>query len=141
MHFSVSDQSQRRPGQVQKTRAVGMSGTGNGDSFLRISAVRTAAAIARFSGTTPALLSQAVGSHPSVSLQEAVSSVAGPDGMLQQSAEDRWLNTGEGQGGIIGIELDQGHGKVVFDYNCGGMFHAWVDQGGLERFAVFQDEK
>lgn len=33
----------------RKIRAVAMSGTGNGDSFLRLAAVRTAGAIVRFS--------------------------------------------------------------------------------------------
>ena len=118
-----------RPISVQSRRAVAMSGTGNGDSFLRLAAVRTAAAMARFSS----------GASDRASLQSTVSRVAGPDGMLQQSAEDRWLKTGEGEGGIIGIELDDGRGKVVFDYNCGGMFHAWIDDDGQAMFQVFRD--
>jgi L-asparaginase len=104
-----------------------MSGTGNGDSFLKINAVRTAAAISRYSGGD-------------VSLQTAVSAVAGPYGQLQQSAGDRWGKTGEGEGGIIGVECRRGKGYVVFDHNCGGMFRAWVDERGEKRFAVFQDE-
>jgi L-asparaginase len=109
-------------------RATGISGTGNGDSFLRLSAVRTASAIARFSkGET--------------SLQSAVTAVAGPNGMLQLSAEDRWHKTGEGEGGMIGIELGgDGVGRVVADFNCGGMFRAWVDGDGKERVMVFRGE-
>ena len=118
---------------VKKTRAVAMCGTGNGDSFLRLSAVRTAAAISRFSRNQP-------WESGIVSLQDAVSTVAGPRGMLQQSAEDRWLKTGEGEGGIIGLEMTDGKGEVVFDFNCGGMFHAWVDDEGQVRFQVFRDE-
>ena len=110
-----------------------MSGTGNGDSFLRLSAVRTAASIARYFRTHPSKAGNA-------SLQDAVSAVAGPKGMLQESAEDRWLKTGEGEGGIIGIDFVDGKGEVVFDYNCGGMFHAWVDDHGKERFQVFRDQ-
>lgn len=119
---------------AHSARAVGMSGTGNGDSFLRINAVRTAAAIARYSRSTP--LSSGI--YP---LQAAVSTVAGPNGMLQQSAEDRWLKTGEGEGGIIGIDFreDRG-GTVVADFNCGGMFRAWVDDDGVARMAIFRDE-
>ena len=56
-------------------RGVAMSGTGNGDSFLKLAAVHTAASMARFG---------------SLSLQKAVTAVAGPHGMLQHSAEDRW---------------------------------------------------
>jgi L-asparaginase len=119
---------------VQKQRAVGMSGTGNGDSFLRLSAVRTAAAMARFkSGETS---STGTEHFP---LQYAVTDVAGPGGMLQNSAEDRWHKTGEGEGGIIGIDLTDGKGTVVYDYNCGGIFHAWIDDDGQAKFQVFRD--
>jgi len=108
------------------TRAVAMSGTGNGDSFVRLSGVRTAAAIARFA--------------PHRSLASAVQQFAGVGGELQQSAGDRWHKTGEGEGGIIGIELLDGKGKIVFDFNCGGMFRTWVDDHGLERLMVFKEE-
>ena len=105
-----------------------MSGTGNGDSFLRLAAVRTAAAIAQFSDKP---------------LQTAVTAIAGPHGMLQQSAEDRWHKTGEGEGGIIGIEYDESRqqaGRVVADFNCGGMFRTWIDDKGESRMMVFRDE-
>lgn len=105
-------------------RAVAMSGTGNGDSFLRIAGVRTAAAIARFS--------------PCRTLSSAVTQVAGPGGELQECAGDRWGKTGEGEGGIIGIEFVNGKGKIVFDFNCGGMFRTWVDDDGEEKVMVFK---
>lgn len=109
-------------------RAAAISGTGNGDSFLRTAAVRTASAIARFS-------------PGEVSLQNAVTAVAGPEGMLQRSAEDRWHKTGEGEGGMIGIELtSSGVGRVVADFNCGGLFRAWLDDNGRERCMVFREE-
>lgn len=117
-------------------RAVAMSGTGNGDSFLRTAAARSAAAIARYS-SKPALTRG--GAPGMVSLQEAVRAVAGPGGQLQRSAGDRWGKTGEGEGGIIGLELINGKGRVVFDFNCGGMFHAWIDDDGKARFELFQD--
>ncbi|KAF2211620.1 hypothetical protein CERZMDRAFT_42993 [Cercospora zeae-maydis SCOH1-5] len=114
-------------------RAVAMSGTGNGDSFLRTNAARTAAAIARYAADT---------SHNQpITLQNAVTAVAGPHGQLQQSAGDRWKHTGEGEGGIIGIELVEGRGHIVYDHNCGGMFRAYVDDNGHTHFGVFQDEK
>lgn len=111
---------------TNKIRAVAMSGTGNGDSFLRLAAARTAVAIVRFS--------------PNRSLASAVNQVAGPFGELQRSAGDRWGKAGEGEGGIIGIELAEGKGEVVFDFNCGGMFRCWVDELGEERVMVFRDE-
>ena len=131
----------------KRRRAVAMSGTGNGDSFLRVNAARTAAALCRFSQST--------------SLADAVTAVAGPNGELQLSAGDRWGHTGEGQGGIIGIELvdDDVHwaprggemqlgrkvGHAVFDFNCGGLFRAYYEidrDAGEERpkVMVFKDE-
>ncbi|KAL8780066.1 MAG: hypothetical protein Q9213_006656 [Squamulea squamosa] len=117
------DDDQRRSSDI---RAVAMSGTGNGDSFLRTAAVRTAAAIARFSRCR--------------SLDSAIREIAGPDGELQRSAGDRWGRTGEGEGGIIGIELVDGVGRVVADFNCGGMFRCWNDDSGAERVMVFKEE-
>lgn len=107
-------------------RATAMSGTGNGDSFLRLSAVRTASAIARYRGKT--------------SLQKAVTEITGPGGELVKSAGNRWKKTGEGEGGIIGIECrmitdEDGEVKssvshLVEDYNCGGMFRALINTEG-----------
>ncbi|KAF2223796.1 nucleophile aminohydrolase [Elsinoe ampelina] len=113
--------------QSRLTRAVGMSGTGNGDSFLQVCCVRTVAALARFSS-------------PSPSLQTAVSKMAGLGGLLQESAGHRWGKTGEGEGGIIGIELVDGVGNVVSDFNCGGMFRAWIDDEEKGKMMVFKEE-
>ncbi|KAL2861512.1 nucleophile aminohydrolase [Aspergillus pseudodeflectus] len=124
----------------RKRRAVAVSGTGNGDSFLRTAAARTACAMARFSGDT-------------VGLADAVSAVAGADGELQRSAGRRWNKTSEGMGGIIGIEAEFDdedtasssvlrRGKVVFDFNCGGMYRAYiedVDGEEIERVMVFKE--
>ncbi|EXJ70384.1 uncharacterized protein A1O5_06452 [Cladophialophora psammophila CBS 110553] len=147
----------------KRRRAVAMSGTGNGDSFLRLNAVRTVAALCRLSGP------------PSVSLADAVRTVTGPNGELQRSAGDRWGRTGEGQGGIIGIEvIDEEHeeedpqpwaaddckkrttewgvssskkkkrGHVVSAFNCGGLFRAYyeLDESGVEmpKVMVFHEE-
>ena len=119
------DEKQPSASSSRSYRAVAMSGTGNGDSFLRTAATRTAAAIARWS---------------SQSLAASVQGIAGAGGELQRSAGDRWGRTGEGEGGIIGIELVDGVGRIVFDFNCGGMFRAWTDDFGKERMMVFRDE-
>ena len=119
------DEKQRSAPSSRSYRAVAMSGTGNGDSFLRTAATRTAAAMARWS---------------SQSLAASVQEIAGAGGELQRSAGDRWGKTGEGEGGIIGIELRDGVGRVVFDFNCGGMFRAWTDDFGKERMMVFREE-
>ena len=107
-------------------RGVAMSGTGNGDSFLRLAGAHTSATIARFA--------------PGRSLASAVKQIAGSGGELQLSAGDRWGKTGEGEGGIIGIEVIGGKGEVVFDFNCGGMFRAWIDNEGRERMMVLKEE-
>ena len=130
-----------RPANARKTittRAMAISGTGNGDSFMRIAAARTAGAIARWGR---------------VSAAEALSRVAGPGGELQRSAGDRWGHTGEGEGGMIGIEVvgerstDIGHAAavggaravVMHDHNSSGMFRAWIDDGGVARFKIWRD--
>lgn len=133
----------------RKRRAIAVSGTGNGDSFLRTAAARTACAMLRFSSPN---------AYPR-NLADAVTAVAGTGGELQRSAGKRWGKTGEGAGGIIGIEAerevdDDGNvtsaaaqgllrGRVVFDFNCGGMFRAWMEEKEdgveVERFLVFED--
>ncbi|PTD05242.1 Isoaspartyl peptidase [Fusarium culmorum] len=111
------------------------SGTGNGDSFLRTNALRTVAAIARWKPESGA---------------KAVSRVAGRGGELQRNAGDRWQRTGEGQGGIIGIESvvvcdASGHivetrSGILMDFNCGGMFRAWIDGKGKPQVSIFSNE-
>jgi L-asparaginase len=124
----------RKPGD-HTTRGTALSGTGNGDSFLRLSAARTASAIARY--------------RPSTSLSQGIIEITGPGGELEKSAGDRWRKTGEGEGGMIGIELavvreadgmilDIGS-EVVEAWNCGGMFRAVVDEGGRGVFRVWSD--
>lgn len=118
------------------SRSMGASGTGNGDSFLRINAVRTVAAMARWKPESTA---------------KALTNVIGPEGELQRSAGDRWGHTGEGEGGMIGIESvverDAKSGKVikvrsevVMDYNCGGMYRAWVDDEGKTRMSIWNNK-
>ncbi|KAF7560296.1 hypothetical protein G7046_g3841 [Stylonectria norvegica] len=116
------------------TRSMGASGTGNGDSFLRTNALRTVAAMARWKPETSA---------------EAVTHVAGPGGQLEKSAGHRWKKTGEGEGGIIGIECaivrDSSGGVVevrsdiLMDFNCGGMFRAWINGEGNAVMSVWSN--
>lgn len=154
-----------------RRRAVAMSGTGNGDSLLRVDAARTVSSMLRFAPPSPS------SSIPPMTFAKAVTAVAGPNGELQSSAGKRWGVAGEGIGGIIGIEAeahknhtpaegqdypspvtDRYHddsdeddildrrrrGRVVFDFNCGGMWRAWVeeDEDGVdvERVMVFREE-
>jgi L-asparaginase len=118
------------------TRSLAVSGTGNGDSFLRTAAARTVGAVARFAENPAAV---------------ALTKVTGPGGELQRSAGNRWGRTGEGEGGMIGIEcvvVRDAEGNVVEtrsellqDYNCGGMFRAWVDDKGVAFARVFREDQ
>jgi L-asparaginase len=137
---------------VIRRRAVALSGTGNGDTFLRSAACSTTAAICRFSTHSPT-------SSPTP-LAKAVDMTAGPEGGMQRSAGDRWKVTGEGQAGMIGIEVcsivcDAGEdtagcvtskqprptGDIVFGFNCGGLWRAWVDhETGKGKVMVFKEE-
>ncbi|KAF4844056.1 Isoaspartyl peptidase [Colletotrichum siamense] len=120
---------------VKTTRAIAASGTGNGDSFWRVAAGRTVGAVARFKP---------------LSGKEAVSFVAGAGGELQRSAGDRWRVTGEGEGGIIGIEVavtrdEEGdvvgvRSEILQDFNCNGMYRAWIDDEGLAHAKIYHDE-
>ncbi|KAK4185782.1 nucleophile aminohydrolase [Podospora australis] len=117
------------------TRSFAGSGTGNGDSFWRTAALRTVGAIARFQEQSSA---------------EAVRRVAGPGGILQKSAGDRWKKAGEGEGGIIGIEAilifdEEGNvieteSAILQNFNCNGMFRAWVDENGAVFTRVWREE-
>lgn len=131
--YSPVDAGPRR--KLVTTRSMGVSGTGNGDSFLRVSAARTVGSIARFAG---------------VPTSEALTRVTGPSGELQRSAGSRWGRTGEGEGGMIGLELvvvsdERGdvvetRSEIVQDFNCGGMLRAWIDEAGRPCFKAFADE-
>ena len=109
-----------------QVRALALSGTGNGDSFLRLGLARWTCAIPRL--------------DPSSSLAAAIVRVLGRGGELEQSAGDRFGRTGEGEGGAIGIDFKHGKGIVVADYNCGGMFRAWVDDEGNERARIWRED-
>ncbi|KAM4063170.1 asparaginase domain-containing protein [Hirsutella rhossiliensis] len=128
-----SSSSPLSPSRTATMRSLGVSGTGNGDSFLRTCAAHTVAALAR---------------HRPQSTAHALRAVAGPHGELQRSAGDRWARTGEGEGGMIGIECvverDAASGRVVrarsdvvMDFNCGGMYRAWIDDEGRPVMSVW----
>ncbi|ORY61773.1 nucleophile aminohydrolase [Pseudomassariella vexata] len=122
---------------VKTIRSMAVSGTGNGDSFLRTAAVKTVAAIARY-GVMPT--------------SEALHQVTGDGGELQKSAGDRWGQTGEGEGGMIGIEcvivrdektgdILETRGEVLQDYNSAGMWRAWIDEAGNANMLAWDGKK
>ncbi|KAI0450214.1 L-asparaginase precursor [Xylaria acuta] len=119
---------------VKVIRSTAVSGTGNGDSFLRVAAARSVASIARWAGM------------PS---SEAVNRIAGRGGELETSAGPRWGKTGEGEGGMIGIEsaiaVDKSgtvlysRSEILQDHNCAGMFRAWIGDDGLPEMKIWHD--
>ena len=121
-----------RPGD-KLLHGVAISGTGNGDSFLRTSAVHSTSCLTKY-GHTP--------------LGMSLFQIVGPGGELEQSAGNRWKKTGEGEGGMIGIEFGEvrdreGKVKAVASdcmgmFNCGGMFRAWVDGEGKSIVRVWR---
>ncbi|KAI0104485.1 N-terminal nucleophile aminohydrolase [Daldinia grandis] len=121
---------------LRTTRSIALSGTGNGDSFLRVAATRTVSSIARWAKVPAA---------------NALYRVAGRGGELQKSAGYRWGQTGEGEGGMIGVESivsRDASGRVVStsanilqDHNCGGMFRAWIDDDGKAVMRIFHPDR
>lgn len=119
--------------------STALSGTGNGDSFLRVNAARTASAIVKYRGGN-------LGKK--ATLQEAIDEISGPGGELEKSAGNRWHKTGEGEGGIIGIELRvlvDTHGDtrsatsyIADNFNCGGMYRAAVNSNGRAIMRAFR---
>ncbi|KAI5817809.1 nucleophile aminohydrolase [Pyronema omphalodes] len=105
-------------------KAIGLSGTGNGDYFLRLAAAHNVTARYRFGGR---------------SFKAAVKEVIGREGEMQRAAEriGRW-GTGEGEGGFIGINEA---GELVWDLNCGGMYRGIIDDEGNTKVAVYWDEE
>lgn len=77
----------------RRTRAVALSGTGNGDYFLRLAAAHSVASRCRFGG---------------MDLHTATEEMVGVGGEMQQAAGDRW-GRGDGEGGFIGLDNE---GKV-----------------------------
>ncbi|KAI1472711.1 N-terminal nucleophile aminohydrolase [Daldinia caldariorum] len=121
---------------LRTTRSIALSGTGNGDSFLRVAATRTVGSIARWA---------------QVPASNALCRVAGRGGELEKSAGDRWGRTGEGEGGMIGIEsvvsrdesgrIVAASAGILQDHNCGGMFRAWIDDDGKAVMRIFHPDK
>ncbi|KAI1816579.1 L-asparaginase precursor [Poronia punctata] len=122
--------------EVEITRSTALSGTGNGDSFLRVAAARSAVAIARWA-RLPA--------------SDAVSQIAGRGGELERSAGPRWGKTGEGEGGMIGVDcaiardrsgtVVYARSEVIQAHNCAGMFRAWIKDDGSPSVSIWREEE
>ncbi|KZS98404.1 asparaginase [Sistotremastrum niveocremeum HHB9708] len=90
--------------------AVGVSGTGDGDYFIRLNAASTVAHRMKYLGE---------------SLEKATSAVV----------EDLKLNGG--LGGLIAVNQD---GQVALPLNCSGMYRGVIRTDGVPKTAIFDDE-
>ncbi|KAK6337170.1 hypothetical protein TWF718_009953 [Orbilia javanica] len=99
-------------------RAVGLSGTGNGDYFLRLAACHNITSRCRFGGK---------------SLKQAAREVCGRGGEMERAGEGR----NNFDGAVIGIDEE---GEVVMEMNCGGCFRGTVDLEGRVLVAAYADE-
>ncbi|KAI1820703.1 L-asparaginase precursor [Xylaria intraflava] len=134
--LDASPPNRARDSDIQVIRSAAVSGTGNGDSFFRVAAAKSVVSIARWAGL------------PS---SEALNRVAGRGGELEQSAGPRWGKTGEGEGGMIGIEcaiaVDKSgavlysRSEILQDHNCVGMFRAWIGDDGLPDMKIWHDDE
>ena len=125
------EETERTKPRDDNLHAIAVSGTGNGDSFLKLSAARTVGAIVRFS--YPAL--------PPRTLASAFNQIVGQGGEMQRSAGHNWGKTGEGEGGMIGIELKDRESTICWEFNCGGMFRCWGDCHGSIHVGAFEEDE
>ena len=126
---TAHENSHEKNTERSQLHSLAVSGTGNGDSFLRLAAARTVGAIVRFSANA----------LPPRNLASAMNQIVGAAGEMQRSAGEWWGN-GDGEGGMIGIELKDGEGQVVYDFNCGGLFRCWGDGEGKVWVGAFRNE-
>ena len=91
---------------------MGVSGTGDGDYFLRYAACHDIYARMKLQG------------HE---LESATQEVLRDLGLVG------------GEGGVIGLT---GEGEVVMGMNCAGMFRGWIDiTEGMPRVGIFSDDR
>ncbi|KAF9047298.1 asparaginase [Panaeolus papilionaceus] len=91
-------------------KAVGISGTGDGDYFIRYATASTIARRVQYLGE---------------SLQQAAS----------QAVQE--LYEGGGLGGVIALDRD---GNVAMPLNCSGMYRGVIREDGVPKTAIFSDD-
>jgi len=96
---------------ITKTRAVGISGTGDGDYFIRKATAATIGHRVRYLGE---------------SLDKAAN-----------TAVEELLQNG-GLGGVIAVDSE---GNVSMPLNCEGMYRGVIRQDGIPKTAIFYDEE
>ena len=97
-------------GTYASNQSCGVSATGTGEFFIRLTVARTICALVQYRG---------------MRLQAAVNDVIGQVGAMQ------------GDGGVIAITPD---GQMAWGFNTPGMFRARLVEGGHVQMGIYKDE-
>lgn len=98
-------------GTYASNQSCGVSGTGTGEYFIRLTVARTICALVQYKG---------------MRLQDAVNDVI-----------DGQLTAMKGDGGVIAMTLD---GQIAWGFNTPGMFRARLVEGGAVQMGIYKDE-
>ena len=98
-------------GTYASNRSAAVSGTGEGEYFIRLGVAREICALVELKG---------------LSLQAAVDAVIQTD-----------LSALGGQGGVIAVAPD---GQMAWSFNTSGMYRARLAEGGAPQVAIYKDE-
>ena len=98
-------------GTYASNESCGVSGTGTGEFFIRLTVARTVCALVQYRG---------------MRLQAAVDEVIGKE-----------LTALKGDGGVIAMTPD---GQIAWGFNTPGMFRARLVEGGVVQMGIYKDE-
>jgi beta-aspartyl-peptidase (threonine type) len=98
-------------GTYASNESCGVSATGTGEYFIRLTVARTICALVQYKG---------------MRLQDAVNEVI-----------DGQLNAIKGDGGVIALTPD---GQIAWGFNTPGMFRARLVEGGQVQMGIYKDE-
>jgi beta-aspartyl-peptidase (threonine type) len=98
-------------GTYASNQSCGVSGTGAGEFFIRLTVARTICALVQYKGMT---------------LQAAA------DEVIQKQ-----LPAIHGDGGVIALTPD---GQLAWSFNTPGMFRAKLKEGGMPQISIYKDE-
>ena len=107
----VGDTSIIGAGTYASNKSCGVSATGTGEYFIRLTVARSICALVEYKG---------------MSLQDAADQVVQKD-----------LVAIHGDGGIIALTPD---GQIAWSFNTPGMFRAKLKEGGTPQIGIFHDE-
>jgi beta-aspartyl-peptidase (threonine type) len=104
-------------GTYASNQSCGVSATGTGEYFIRLTVARTICALVQYKG---------------MRLQDAADEV-----IQKQLATLEDKRQGEAEGGVIAMTPD---GQIAWSYNSPGMFRARLVEGGQIQMGIYKDE-